>query len=327
MISQRRQIALLTFAAALPLLAACEVGPSVQGSFERSYTISGPLRVELSNASGDIEITGSSDNNIHVHADVRASGMGLDKPQKRLDETISNPPIELKGDTLRIGKDISHVRNISISYRIAVPHNTEVNNSVASGVQTIRQIRGPVKVQSASGSIRIDHIDRDVQVNSASGSVDVANVGDDVHANSLSGNVSVADTKGDVRVGAMTGTIEVKKPGGRVDAETASGAVDVQNAANDVKAKSASGRVNVQGNPSATSYWELKTVSGTVFLSVPSNANFHLTAEASSGEIRADIPIVIEEQNKHSLRAHIGNGGGRVEVHTTSGEIHVSGSN
>jgi DUF4097 and DUF4098 domain-containing protein YvlB len=82
----------------------------------------------------------------------------------------------------------------------------------------------------------------------------------------------------------------------------------------------------VQGNPSESSYWDLKTVSGVVQLGVPPNANFHLTAEAISGQIRTDVPIVIEEQGKHSLRARMGNGGGRVEVHTVSGEIRVRAS-
>jgi DUF4097 and DUF4098 domain-containing protein YvlB len=309
------------------ILAGCNVGPSANGSFERSFTVSGPLRLELSNASGDVQITGSTDTNVHVHADVVAHGMGFDKPQKVLDDMASNPPVELKGDTLRIGKGFSHVRNVTLSYRISVPHDTEVEISVASGAQTIQQVRGPVKVNAASGSIRVDHIDREVQLNSASGSVDADNVGDNVRAKSLSGNVNVSGAKGDVEVGALSGSIQVRKANGRIDAETADGSVDVQNAVNDVKARTASGRVTVQGNPGATSYWDLKTASGPVVLSVPSSSNFHLTAEATSGEIRADIPIVVEEQTKHALRAHVGTGGGRVEIHTVSGEIRVTGSN
>jgi DUF4097 and DUF4098 domain-containing protein YvlB len=70
----------------------------------------------------------------------------------------------------------------------------------------------------------------------------------------------------------------------------------------------------------------LNTVSGVVQLAVPTNANFHLSAEAISGEIRTDIPVVIEEKGKHSLRARVGNGGGRVEVHTVSGQIRVQAS-
>jgi DUF4097 and DUF4098 domain-containing protein YvlB len=119
----------------------------------------------------------------------------------------------------------------------------------------------------------------------------------------------------------------VLRPGARVETDTASGAIDIQGASNDVKAHAASGRVSVQGNPAANSYWELKTVSGSVLLKVPASANFHLSAQAVSGEIRTDIPIMIEEQGKRVLRARMGRGGARVDVQTVSGEIRVSGSN
>jgi hypothetical protein len=309
------------------LIAGCNTGPSVSGSFERSYPVNGPLRIELASASGDVQITGGSDSSVHIHADITAHGMGFDKPQKTLDEITSNPPIELKGGTLRIGKDASRIRNVTINYRITVPHETEVSSDVASGAQTFSQIRGPLKIQNASGSIRMDHIDRDATINTVSGTVDATDIGDDIHANTLSGDVHIANAKGDIRVGVLSGNIEVKNVAGRIDAKTASGAVEVQEAVNDVKATSASGRVAVRGNPAANSYWQLSTVSGSVLLGVPTSSNFHLTAEAATGEIRADIPIVVEEQTKHALRAHIGNGGGRVEVHTTSGEIRISGPN
>jgi DUF4097 and DUF4098 domain-containing protein YvlB len=312
---------------AIVALAACDRGPSVSGSFDRSYSVSGPIRMELTNASGNVDIAGSADGKVHVHGEVRVSGMGFGNPQKRLDDTVANPPIEQKGGTIRVGREMSNLRNISIAYTIQVPHDTEVSATVASGAQTIRGVRGPVKVQAASGSIRVEKIDRDAQLTTASGSVSASDVGDDVRISTASGSVSVSNTKGDVRVNALAGVIQVVRPGGRVEAETASGAVEIQGASNDVKAHAASGRVTVQGNPGANSYWELKTVSGGVHLRVPATANFHLSAQAVSGEIRADIPIVIEEQGKHSLRARMGNGGARVEVQTVSGEIRVSGSN
>jgi DUF4097 and DUF4098 domain-containing protein YvlB len=312
---------------AVVTVAACDGGPSVRGSFDRNYGVSGPIRLELTNASGDVDIAGSADGKVHVHGEVRVSGMGFGNPQKRLDDTVANPPIEQKGDTIRVGREMSNLRNISIAYNIQVPHDTEVSVTVASGAQAIRGVRGPVKVQAASGTIRVEQIDRDVQLTTASGSVSANDVGDDVRISTASGSVSVSNTKGDVRVNALAGVIQVVRPGRRVEAETASGAVEIQGASNDVKAHAASGRVAVQGNPGANSYWELKTVSGGVQLSVPAAANFHLSAQAVSGEIRTDIPIMIEEQGKHSLRARMGNGGARVEVQTVSGEIRLSGSN
>ena len=311
---------------ALFALAGCYSGPAASGSFDRNFNVSGPVRLELSNASGDVHITGSSDGKVHVHGDVRASGIGFDNPQRRLDDTIANPPVEQRGDTIRIGKDFSHLRNISIAYTIQVPHDTEVDASVASGAQNIRDLRGPVKVHAAAGTIRVEKIDKDADLSTASGSVTASDVGSDVQVSSASGNVTVSNVKGDVRVKAIAGVIRVSHPGGRVEGNTANGEVEIQDATSDVTAHAASGRVYVQGNPGAQGYWNLRTASGGVQISVPPSANFHLSAEAVSGEIRADIPIVIEEQGKHSLRARMGNGGGRVEVRTASGEIRISGA-
>src|SRR6266850_6198957 len=116
----------LVLFSAIVVLAGCESGPSVSGAFDRNYNVTGPIRLELTNASGDVDITGSSDGKVHVHGDVRVSGMGFGDPQKRLDETLANPPIEQKSDTIRIGKEMSGLRHLSIAYTIQVPHDTEV---------------------------------------------------------------------------------------------------------------------------------------------------------------------------------------------------------
>jgi len=308
------------------LAAGCAVGPSVTGNFDRTLSVSAPIRLELANASGDVTITGSGDEKVHVHAEVKASGMGFGSPQDRVNDIVSNPPVEQKGDTIRIGKDMRGLHNVSISYVIEVPHDTEVSTTVASGAQTIRNVRGPVRVDSASGSIRVDNVERMTTLVTMSGSIEASHIGDGIKASSASGSVTVEDIKGDVRINSLSGSTQVLKPGGRVEADSASGSVEVRDAMRDVKAHAASGMVEVNGNPGANSYWDLKTVSGVVQLGIPNDANFHLSADAVSGNIRADVPIIIEEQGKHSLRARVGNGGARVEVHTVSGEIRVGKS-
>src|SRR5438067_3732795 len=311
---------------ALATLGGCNTGAAASGNFDRSFNVTGPIRLELSNASGDVNITGSSDGKVHVHGEVRASGFGFDNPQKRLDDTIANPPVEQRGDTILIGADFSHLRNVSIAYNIQVPHDTEVDANVASGAENIRDLRGPVRVRSASGSINVEKIDRDAQLSTASGTISAENIGGDVQVSSASGSVTIANIKGDARVHVVSGVIRISQPGGRVDGSTTSGEVEIQGAAKDVTAHSITGRVYVQGNPGDQGYWNLRTTSGGVQISVPPSANFRLSAEAVSGEIRTDVPIVVEEQGKHSLRARLGSGGGRVEVHTVSGEIRVSGT-
>jgi DUF4097 and DUF4098 domain-containing protein YvlB len=308
------------------LLAGCQMGPSVSGSFERSLDVSGPIRLELSNVAGDVSIVGSADGKVHVHGDVRVSGFGFGNPQSRLDNIVANPPVELKGDTLRIGKDTTRLHNVSISYSVEVPRDTTVNSSSVSGSQIVRNVRGPVQASSVSGTVRGKDIGREVRLSSTSGSIDAENCGDDVRATSVSGTVTVLNAKGDVLAHSVSGDVHVQNPGGRVDTGTSSGSVDVRDANGDVKAHATAGRVTIQGNPAGNSYWDLKTVSGSVDIAVPSTASFHLSAGAVTGQIRAQIPIMIEEQGKHSLRARMGDGGARVEIHTVSGGIEVNGA-
>src|SRR5216683_5911949 len=267
---------------AVVVLAGCDSGPSVSGAFDRSYNVSGPLRLELTNASGDVDIADSADGKVHVRGEVRASGFGFDNPQKRLDDTVANPPIEQKGDTIRIGKDMSRMRHISIAYTIQVPHETEISASVASGAQTIRNVTGPVTVRAASGSIRVEKIDRDADITTASGTISASNVGSDLHISTASGNINISSIKGDVRANAVSSVIRIANPGARVEANNTSGEVEIQGASNDVKAHAISGLVSVQGNPGADSYWDLKTVSGGVQVRVPAAANLHLEDRKST---------------------------------------------
>ena len=313
---------MLLLAGAL-VAAGCGTGVAAQGSFDRTYTVTGPIRLDLANASGSVQITGSTDNKVHIHGEIRARSFFFNDPDKAARDLSANPPIEQRPDVIRVGKELSKFRGAAIDYTIEVPRNTEVTTTVASGAQTISDVQGPVRVDSASGSIAVSKVDRSVQVSSASGSISVQDVGDDLRAGSASGSVTVSNVKGDVRVHAISGSTNISKPGARVEASTTSGSVAIEGAGNDVTASSVSGRVSVEGNPSGNSYWSLKTTSGSVEVGVPPSANFHLAAEAVSGDIRTGIPVVIEDQDKHSLRARVGTPGGRVEIHTVSGGIRV----
>jgi DUF4097 and DUF4098 domain-containing protein YvlB len=297
-------------------------------TFERNFTVSGPVRLELSNGSGNVEIKGSSDGKVHVRGKVTPGGWSIfGGSEKSVQEVASNPPLEQHDNTIRIGKSSSWIKNVSIDYQVEVPHDTEIDSSVASGGITIDNVRGPVKAGSASGYVHVYSVERDTQISAASGSIDVSNIGGVLHVSSASGEIVLTDVKGELKVNAASGSIRISKPGDRVEASSASGSIEINGATNDVKIHAISGSINVSGDPSGHRFWELKTVSGSVELRVPPNASFLLSAEATSGDIRTSLPVVLEEQNKHSLRAHVGDSAGRIEVHTVSGGINVrSGS-
>jgi DUF4097 and DUF4098 domain-containing protein YvlB len=307
-------------------LALAPVRAAATDTFERTLTVSGPIRLELSNGSGNVDIRGSADGKVHIIGKVTAGWSVFGSSEKGVQDVVANPPIEQREGVVRIGKNNFSMRNISIEYKIEVPHDTDVDANVASGGMTVDNVRGPVKASSASGYLHVYRVDQDTQISAASGSIEASGIGGILRVNSASGDIRLTDIKGDLKVSAASGAIHVSNPGDRVEASSASGAIEVIGAKSDVKVHAISGSVNVAGDPSANRYWELKSVSGSIDLRVPPSASFLLTAETTSGGIRTNIPVVLEEQGKHSLRAHVGSASGRVEVHTVSGGVDVQGS-
>jgi DUF4097 and DUF4098 domain-containing protein YvlB len=316
---------IILFAAAFSLFTL--QASATDNAFDRTFTVSGPVRLELSNGSGNVDIRGTADGKVHVHGRVTKGWTLWGSSEKNIQDAVSNPPLEQRGDTILIGKETSWLKNVSIDYQIEVPRDTEIDASVASGGVTIDQLRGPVKCSAASGYVHVYRVDRETQLTAASGSIEVSGLGGILRVSTASGSVDIADVKGDIQATAVSGSIHIANPGGRVEASNVSGSINVTGANNDVRAHVISGPIEVTGNPSGNRFWDLKTVSGSVDIRVPANSSFLLSADATYGDIRTNLPVMIEEQSKHAIRAHVGNSTGRVEVHTVSGGINVhSGS-
>src|ERR1700747_1883563 len=190
----KRQLTVLSKILLLTALAAFAL-PAVAAetaTFDRSFTVTAPVRIELSNGSGNVEIRGSADGSVHVHGKCSPGGWSLlGGGAKNVEEVAANPPLEQSGSTIRIGKNSSWLKNVSIDYRVEVPHDTEIDSGVASGGITIDNVKGPVKASSASGYVHVYRVERDAQLNAASGSIDVSGIGGTLRVSSASGDTRV----------------------------------------------------------------------------------------------------------------------------------------
>ena len=194
------------FAAARPAMA------SESATFDKSFTVSSPLRLEVSSASGNIEIRGSADGTVHIHGKVTPGWSNFGGGGKSVEEVAANPPLEQSGSTIRIGKNASWMKNVTIDYQVEVPHDTEIDSEVASGGITIDNVKGPVKASSASGYVHVYRVERDATLNAASGSIDAATIGGYLRISSASGDTTIADVKGELRVSEASGSIHIKRP-------------------------------------------------------------------------------------------------------------------
>jgi DUF4097 and DUF4098 domain-containing protein YvlB len=227
-------------------------------------------------------------------------------PEERVKELESNPPIEQNGNSIRLGHIESRdLRNVSISFDVTVPAQTNLHSETGSGEQEISGVKGSVTSHSGSGSLTINDAPAGVSARTGSGNITLQNVAGEIRAQAGSGNVRLQ----------MTGD-------GGVDAETGSGRIELSGVKGRLHAETGSGRITADGAP--TGDWTLDTGSGGVTVRLPADAAFDFYAHTGSGHIDMSHEMTVEGRlSRNEIRGRVHGGGHLVEIKTGSGSIEV----
>jgi DUF4097 and DUF4098 domain-containing protein YvlB len=297
---------------------------SAVGHFDRTFTVNGPVRLELANGSGDSRIDAGSTGVVEIHARIRVHAWSWRDAQRRLEEIEANPPVSQDGDLIRVGDRDWRWSSMSASYdyTIAVPADAEVRAAAGSGSLRVDGVQGPANFVVGSGSVSATGVAKDTQAIVGSGDIRLTDMGGEVDVTAGSGSVHIDRAKGEIRARAGSGEIWIREPGNTVVAQAGSGGIDVRDAAADLRLRTGSGEIRVDGNPGATNFWDLHAASGSVSLRVPHDASFRLYVRTGSGNIDVGIPSVSEESSgRHEYHGRIGDGKARVEIETASGGV------
>lgn len=316
---------------------------AAEGQFERTIKVNGPVDLEVETGSGQIRIQGGTSGQVRVHGTIKANGW-LGGNEAKVKQLEANPPIEVKGNTVRIGqiKESNLFNNISISYEIVVPEVSRLKADSGSGQIALAGLRGgPVSANTGSGTVTASDIGGNLDIETGSGSITASDIRGDLAADTGSGAIKAERVTGSVRAqtgsgqvqaigvgGAVTahtgsGHVTLKLTGpGRVEAESGSGGISVEGAKGPLKAGAGSGTIRVSGSPEGP--WHMETGSGGVHLEITSSAGFDLDAESESGRIELDLQMTsLEHKSKETLRGKVRGGGQPVVVRSHSGGISI----
>lgn len=280
------------------------VADSVEGSFTESFTVDGPVALEVESSSGSVEIVGVEGDEVTVRGKIRA-GWGLDREaaERRVRDVERNPPVELRGGVVAVGKLVSPElpNNVSVSYEITIPARAEVTVRGSSGSQTVEGVDGPVKLHASSGSVRVRDIARDVEIDVSSGSLTVEDVGGSLAADSSSGSQTSRRIAGNVTARASSGSVKLEEIGGEVTVRSSSGSVRVdQVAAAPVTVDASSGSIRVRTIPEAGYDFDIRTRSGGIGL--PSGASLALDEKRhKKGALRGGGPLLALQASSGSV--------------------------
>ncbi|MEO6173142.1 MAG: DUF4097 family beta strand repeat-containing protein [Arenimonas sp.] len=142
---------------------------------------------------------------------------------------------------------------------------------------------------------------------------------------SVSGNVVLKLTSPQVSVNTVSG--DVKMLGhlnNRVDVETVSGNIDLETPVlNQLHFNTVSGDGRFHTSLANDGRIEMDSVSGTLLLGLPKTSSVQLKLESFSGDISSAIGKVVKEEYGpgQSLNARLGEGKGRIDLNTMSGDV------
>jgi DUF4097 and DUF4098 domain-containing protein YvlB len=325
--SRRNYSAILAvvFVVSLACLLPMSVAASSEGSFQRTLQVTGPVNLDLNTGSGSVNVRTGSSSEVQVTGHIKTTnwlGGNADERVKRIEAT---PPIQQSGNDIRIGHvgDTELLHNISISYDLVVPAETELRSHTGSGSQSVEGLQKQIEIESGSGSLKISDIGDTVRAETGSGGIEIDRVKGSVRTKAGSGSIRATDIAGAFEGRTGSGHISLEQTAsGSVHANTGSGGMELRGVHGSLDARAGSGTITAEGNP--TGSWTVDSGSGNIHLKLASEASFDLDAHTSSGSISVSQPVTVQGTMGHKeLRGKVHGGGVPVQVETGSGNIEI----
>lgn len=319
-------IAICVLAIALLGSAACfDARAAIEGSFDRTLSVTGPVDLDVTTGSGKVRVKVGDNATVHIYGLIRAQ----DDLQSRAEEKVrylqSNPPIEQSGNTIRIGRipESQYRNHVSISYEIVVPGDTRLHSKTGSGEQSVEGIRGAADVSTGSGNITLSSVGSEVTARTGSGRIELDSVNGRVDAHTGSGNIRASSIAGPFKADTGSGSITmVQTAPGDVEMSTGSGNLEASGIRGALRARTGSGHITMGGDPSGE--WNIHASSGGITVHLNSNAAFDLEAHTSSGHITVNHPLtVMGTVSPKDMRGKVRGGGSLLTLSTSSGSITV----
>ncbi len=302
------RIAVPAIALVVLLASSFAAASTPQGTFEKTFQVSGPVDLEVQTHSGDITVRSGPSGSVSIRGKIYVGDHWLfGSRHTDVSDIEQHPPLRQDGNSIHI--DYVNARDISVDYEITVPEEATIRSHSGSGDQTIEGTRGNLELQSGSGDVRLSRITGEV------------------HLQTGSGNVRARQIAGAVRGGAGSGDIEVEETGSaEVDLHTGSGNITARGIQGAFHAEAGSG--DITGEGTQTGSWEIRTGSGNVHVRLPANAAFDANLSTSSGTLDVDAPVTMTvqgrvQETRKQIVGKVRGGGPLLTVRTGSGDIHI----
>ncbi len=274
--------------------------------YEKTFTVSSPARLDLSNIRGSVEVHPGEEGVIHI----LASKDGSSGDEKHTEIEFSQ---EVDG-TVKVATRFPDAPwswlygsfPCRVDYVVQAPQKCSLKLNGVSSDTVVEGFEGNFAFKSVSGEMSLRDLNGPVKVNTVSGKVELAGLTGDLHLTTVSGKVSGNHINGRLHLNTVSGKVSLEESNlSSVDATTVSGRMVYQTGFSD--------------GP-----YRFSSVSGDVELLVPPETRCSAELHAISGKLFTKLPATsITHQNGNQV-VEVQGGGVAVNLHSVSGNLSLA---
>jgi len=293
----------------------------------KSFTLNGAGTLNVTTSGGGIEVSGHENNTVVVNAYIRKNGRLLppdDELVTGLSEgyelTISQNGNEINAKAKQVKNNMPW-RQISISFKITVPHEmTSVLHTSGGGVK-IADLIGEQQLTTSGGGITIRNITGKVKGNTSGGGITVENNQGDIDISTSGGGITIENSNGNVVASTSGGGIKLENITGKADVRTSGGSIKLSGEMHNVSAKTSGGGIRADLTGVSEKLY-LKTSGGSIQADLPSNLGMDL--DLKGNHVNIGLVNFNGTAKKDAINGSMNGGGIPVYMHTSGGGVNVN---
>jgi DUF4097 and DUF4098 domain-containing protein YvlB len=168
--------------------------------------------------------------------------------------------------------------------------------------------------RTSDGALKVSGVQGTLELHTSDGAVDIEDVG---------GAVRLTASDGSIKIHNVTGTLESRSSDGRAT-------VDGKFTALEVHTSDGSLDLTVADGSQLNTASRVESSDGSVTVRLPHTMAIDLDVHTSDGQINCGLPLTMEGYNSahssgHNLRGHLNGGGVPLTVHTSDGNVTITG--
>ncbi len=314
--------------------------------------------LHVTNERGAINLTASSDNNIHVTVHKRVNADRQEEADNWNKST--QPQISLSGAVVTVNANTKGAgdRWVSTDLDIAVPRKASVVASTRHGDISIMGREGNGEITSQDGDVSVTDLNGSLKLNLENSSARASQVGSDVTVQGRGKDISLEDVKGTVHLdGDFMESVKLTRiakavsfkstrtdmdftkldgylnlDSGDLEASSLTGPLRLRTRSKDIMLNGITGDVHLVNENGAVEIHlnklgnlEVTNAKGDIRIFIPEKSTFQVDAQARDGEIQSDFSElkINNGDNRATASGSVNGGGPRMLLNLEHGSIEI----